>query len=385
MAKQVRETAEQGVLRTHVRGCLGGRCKCAARYQAWVYDPREKRVYRKSFDTQKEAKLWRSEQLSALAAGTVRAPSKRTFDQAADALLAGMKDGTIENRSGRRYKPSTIRRYELALDKHLRPTLGKLKLSQIDRRRIKQLVADWKRAGMTEPSSIRNNLDPLRVIVREAIEDSTLAIDPLAGLRLPQGGGRRERVADRAEAQKLIDALESNDRALWACAFYGTLRRGELRALRWSDVDFDAGVIHVSRGWDDAEGEQGTKSDAGQRDVPLAGVLRKLLVAHKLASGRSDDELVFGRTAVLPFTSSTVGIRAQKAWKAAGLQPITLHEARHSAASYLIEAGLNDLELTAMVGHSDSRTTKNIYGHLFPDSGVKVAAKLDDYLAANGN
>ncbi len=385
MAKQIRETAEPGVLKTHVRGCLGGRCKCAVRYQAWVYDPREKRVYRKSFDTQKEAKLWRSEQLSALAAGTVRAPSKRTFDQAADALLAGMKDGTIESRSGRRYKPSTIRRYELALVKHLRPTLGKLKLSQIDRRRVKQLVADWKRAGMTEPSSIRNNLDPLRVIVREAIEDSTIAIDPLAGLRLPQGRGRRERVADRAEAQQLIDALDANDRALWACAFYGTLRRGELRALRWGDVDFDAGVIHVSRGWDDAEGEQDTKSDAGQRDVPLAGVLRKLLVAQKLASGRSENELVFGRTATLPFTSSTVGLRAQKAWKAAGLQRITLHEARHSAASYLIEAGLNDLELTAMVGHSDSRTTKNIYGHLFPDSGVKVAAKLDDYLAANGN
>jgi integrase len=57
-----------------------------------------------------------------------------------------------------------------------------------------------------------------------------------------------------------------------------------------------------------------------------------------------------------------------------------MHEARHSAASYLIEAGLNDLELTAMIGHSDPRTTKAIYGHLFPDSRVKVAAKLDAYL-----
>ncbi|HEY2182491.1 MAG TPA: tyrosine-type recombinase/integrase [Solirubrobacteraceae bacterium] len=382
MAAQIRETAEPGILRTHARGCPGGKCKCAARYQAWVYDSREKRVYRKSFDTQKEAKLWRSEQLSALAAGTVRAPSKRTFKEAADALLAGIKDGTIENRSGRRYKPATVRRYELALDKHLRPKLNKLKLSQIDRRRVKALVAEWKRDGMTAPSSIRNNLDPLRVIVREAIEDGAIAIDPLAGLRLPQGGGRRERVADRAEAQKLIDALDQNDRALWACAFYGTLRRGELRALRWTDIDFEAGCIHVMRGWDDIEGEQETKTDAGARDVPLAGILRKLLAAHKLATGRGSDDLVFGRTATEPFTASTIGLRAQKRWKAAGLEPITLHEARHSAASYLIEAGLNDLELTAMVGHSDSRTTKNIYGHLFPDSGVKVAAKLDEYLAA---
>lgn len=50
------------------------------------------------------------------------------------------------------------------------------------------------------------------------------------------------------------------------------------------------------------------------------------------------------------------------------LEPIAPHEGRHSAASYLIEAGLNDLELTVTIGHSDSRTTKRIYGHLFPDS-----------------
>jgi integrase len=59
------------------------------------------------------------------------------------------------------------------------------------------------------------------------------------------------------------------------------------------------------------------------------------------------------------------------------LDPLTPHEARHCAASYLIEAGLNDLELTTTIGHSDVRTTKNIYGHLFPDSGATIAAKLD--------
>ena len=67
------------------------------------------------------------------------------------------------------------------------------------------------------------------------------------------------------------------------------------------------------------------------------------------------------------------------------LTPITLHEARHSAASYLIEAGLNDLELTAMIGHSDPRTTKSIYGHLFPDSSEKVTEKLDAYLEAGSS
>lgn len=406
MAAQVYEKTKQvGVSKQHARGCPGGRCRCAASFQATVYSARDGRRIRKTFSTEKEAVLWRGEIRAAVEQGKVRAPSKLTLADAAAELLAGMKDHTIENRSGRPYKPSAIRRYELALTLHVLPEIGALKLASIDRQRIKRLVADWKRAGMS-PSSIRNNLDPLRVILREAIENEQITVDPIAGMKLPQGGGRRERVADRAEAQALIDALPDDERALWACAFYGTLRRGELRALRWSDVDFETGVIHVLRGWDDHEGEQPTKSDAGQRDVPLAGILRKLLAAHKLATGRGGDDLVFGRTGTVPFTASTIGERSRRAWgwklvrnpaldqdpratpreiwvkaREDALEPIGLHEARHSAASYLIEAGLNDLELTAMVGHSDSRTTKNIYGHLFPDSREKVTAKLDAYLS----
>lgn len=407
MSERVREqTRAKGVYKIHVRGCNGGKtCRCKVAYQASVFSPRDGKKIRKHFGGLKEAELWRGELRSAVEQGTARAPSKITFAQAADALLAGMKDGTIENRSGHPYKPSTIRRYELALNKHLLPEIGRVKLADVGRERIKRLVAEWKRAGMV-PSSIRNNLDPLRVIIREAIDDGNkgVVIDPMAGMRLPQGSGRRERVADRAEAQALIDALPEGERALWACAFYGGLRRGELRALRCSDLDFEAGVIHVVRGWDDSEGEQTTKSDAGVRDVPLAGLLRTILRAHNLASGRVGDDLMFGRTATLPFTSSAVGERAMKAWgwkqarnpergktgvgpamiwtkaREDALEPITLHEARHSAASYLIEAGLNDLELTKMIGHTDPRTTKMIYGHLFPDSGEKVAAKLDAYL-----
>ena len=66
-------------------------------------------------------------------------------------------------------------------------------------------------------------------------------------------------------------------------------------------------------------------------------------------------------------------------------RPDAPHQGRHSAASYLIEAGLNDLELTATIGHSDSRTTKRIYGHLFSDSSAAIAAKLDAYHAVGSS
>ncbi len=404
MPKQVYEkTKAPGVSKQHARGCPGGKCKCAPTFQAMVFSPKDNRKIYKTFPKQREAELWRGEMRGAVESGKVRATGRIMFADAAEALVAGMKDGTIESRSGRRYKPATIRRYEEALRLHLLPELKRLRLTDIDRARVRRLVADWKRAGMAA-SSIRNNLDPLRVIIREAIEDGQMVVDPLDKLKLPQGYNRRERVADKAEAERLLGALPEDERALWATAFYSSLRRGELRALRWSDIDFAEGVIHVRHGWDDVQGQQGVKSDASERDVPLTAVLRPFLIAHKLATGRGGDDLVFGRTATLPFTSSTVGERARRAWgwkkvrnpqldkdptakpkeiwvkdREDALEPIVLHESRHSAASYAYEAGLGDVELAAFVGHSDVRTTKNIYVHLFKDSRKKAAAKLDAY------
>jgi integrase len=176
------------------------------------------------------------------------------------------------------------------------------------------------------------------------------------------------------------------------------LRRGELRALRWKDVDFEAGVIHVCRSWDadPAIGEIEVKSDAGQRRVPLVGALRKIVVEHKLATGRDGAALVFGRTDELPFIPSTVRNRALAAWKAENerrvkeaedsdsvelLSPLQLHEGRHCAASYLIAAGLNPKQLSIYIGHSDIRTTYNRYGHLMPGDEVQATKQLDAFFA----
>ena len=208
-------------------------------------------------------------------------------------------------------------------------------------------------------------------------------------------------MADSARAERLLDALPDAMRALWAVLFYAGLRISEARALRWTDIDLEAGELHVRRGWDDVEGEQDApKTDAGVRSVPLAGRLRSELVRHKLATRRGGDDLVFGTTATVAPDRSTIRRRALKAWgwkdkrsrekhgpkriwvkaREDALDPLTPHEARHTCASYLIAAGVNDMQLAQYIGHTDSRTTKNIYGQLFPDDRQCVAAALDAYL-----
>jgi integrase len=405
---RIREkTKTPGVYKIHARGCAGGKCKCDIAYQASVYSAREDKKIRKHFTTLTEAELWRGELRGAVKRGEAKAPTRQTVAAAMETLLAGIADGTITTRSGCRYRPATTRRYELAWRRHLQPVIGHRRLTDVDRMCVKALVAACVRAGMP-PSTIRNTLDPLRVVIREAIEDGRLTVDPMAGMKLPAGQGRRERVADRAEAQVLIDALPATEQALWATALYAGLRRGELKALRCDDLDFDEKQIVVREGWDDVEGAQGTKSAAGERRVPVVGILARYLRAHLLATGRRGDDLVFGRTATLPFVASTVRARALKAWgwkqvknpalkdepatkpatvwiksRADAMQPLTLHEGRHSTASYLVDAGVNDLELAAVIGHSDPRTTKSIYTHLFEGSGAKITAQLDAYLEAS--
>ena len=113
---------------------------------------------------------------------------------------------------------------------------------------------------------------PLRVICRRALEDGELAASPVSNLRLPAVRGRRERIAAPSEAAALVAAAPEADRAIWATAFYGGLRLGELMALDWSAVDLAAGIIRVERSWDPKQRAFVLpRSRSGARRVPIAG------------------------------------------------------------------------------------------------------------------
>ncbi|MBM3678944.1 MAG: site-specific integrase, partial [Actinobacteria bacterium] len=152
-------------------------------------------------------------------------------------------------------------------------------------------------------------------------------------------------------------------------------------ALRWEDVDLANGLIRVERAYDEkARVEVVPKSRAGRRTVPIVGALRDELTAHKARQGRSAG-LVFGSTAETPIVSSNVWRRAQVAWKRAGLDPIGLHEARHTFASVLIAAGVNAKAITTYMGHASIQTTYDLYGKLMPGSEAEATALADAYLS----
>jgi integrase len=392
----------QGIRPRHSRACRsrgGQRCNCTPSYEGWVYLKREDRKVRKSFPTQATAKAWRADAVRAAGRGQLKAPTTLTVRAAAEELIAGMRDGSIPTRSGGRYKPSAVRSYDEALRLRILPELGDRRLSDVTRTDV-QGIADRLTGEGLAASTVSNQLDPLRVIYRRAIRRDLVSVDPSKGLELRKPDGRRDRIASPEEARELLGALHESDRAIWATALYAGLRHGELRALRWADIDIEGRVIRVERGWDAKDGEQDGKSAAARRTVPLITRLTPYLAAHKLATGRDDEALVFGATAEDPFEPSTVRRRALAAWgwktgpnpepngprritvkaRPDALERIGLHEARHTFASVMIAAGVNAKALSIIMGHATIGITFDVYGHLMPGGEQEARERIDGYL-----
>lgn len=393
----------EGIVKRHSKSCAsraGRRCNCGGGYEAWVYLNRDGRKVRKTFKRESEAKSWRREALVAAQKGALRATAtdRRTLLEALEEFVAGMAEGTIRPKRRERYKPNTVRSYERAVRLYLRGSeLGMLRPSEVRRSDVQAFVDDL--LSRKSASSTGNAINPIQAYYKRAVDREEVSFNPTEGIDVPTGKTQRpRRIVQPAEAAALLAALPSEDRPIWATAFYAGLRRGELQALRCVDVDLGANLIHVRKGWDQVEGEIEPKSEAGKRTIPILAVLRDYLDEQLMRTGRSGEDRIFGRSARVPFYASTIDGRAKRAWRsrnasereaaeAEGREPdlltlLTLHECRHTFASLLIDTGANPKAIQEVMGHSKIQTTFDVYGHLLPGSHDDVRARMDAYLAA---
>lgn len=338
-----------------------------------MWSPRDRKPLRRTFTTLPDARAWRQETQVAVRRGLARGPSPLTLREAAEAWLAAGA-GIVRTRSGERYKPSSLRGYGEALNKLL-PELGHLRLTALTQNHVQDTVDRLVAAGFA-PSSVRNTILPLRVIYRRAVARGEVAVNPTLKLSLPAVRGRPERVARPEEASALLNALTEGDRALWATALFAGLRRGELLALDWEQVDFERRLIRIERSWDRAAGVIDPKSRAGRRRVPMPTTLRGMLLEHRLRQGWGGEGPVFGRERSHPFDPATVVARARAAWAAAGLTSIGLHECRRTYAAFVIAAGANAKSLSTYMGHSTITITLDRYGHLLAGNEQEAATLL---------
>jgi integrase len=177
--------------------------------------------------------------------------------------LRDYADALLETYAKTAVKPRVYLGYKKSLDE-VCERFGTCKLAALTRSDVKGYVAA-KLAEEAAPGTVRNRLVPLRELLAHAVEDGLITVNPAAGIRVPQKTRAHKIVPpSRSDVEKLIEhALPESRPALTVAAVCG-FRRGELFALRWEDVDFDAATIHVH-----ASNYAGSISD--QRPKPPSG------------------------------------------------------------------------------------------------------------------
>ncbi len=281
-------------------------------------------------------------------------------------------------------RPATRRRsfanYERAVRLDLVPFFGQTPIAAITRARVKALVSA-KLAEGKAPGTVRNMLVPLREMLGHAADDGTLPANPAARVRVPQVGTSRRILPPTSEqvATLLTHARPDAREAIIVAAATG-LRRGELFAVTWADVDFDARTIRVHSSNFGAVVEETVKSEAGERYVPLFESARIVLAERKLRT-RFDrpEDFVFGTSVGTPTDPGNFVRREFKtALVRAGLEAgFRWHDLRHFAVSALIAEGADIKLLQAIAGHASAAMTLDTYGHLMTARVSEAARRFD--------
>lgn len=272
-------------------------------------------------------------------------------------------------------KRSEIDTKRSTLNRHLIPTFGDMTLDEITTRQIEAYKAD-KLSGRSNGgrtlrwNSINNHLFILRRML--VIAKKWGLLDDLPEFQLLRGPKPEFDFLDFDEAERLVRAADTNARVMILCALKTGMRIGELIALRWGDVDLDAGHLMVRRSY--YRGTIGAPKSGKDRKIPISRALESALRAHR----HDRSEIVFcdpdrGGDYL---RNNRVYAPLAKAYKAAGLRHIGWHVLRHTFASHLVMRGVPLKVVQELLGHATIQMTMR-YSHLSPSLHRDAVDALD--------
>ena len=279
----------------------------------------------------------------------------------------------------RKRRRSTINDYRRELDTRLIPAIGEdTPLSEITTKDIEMFRERLVAEAVLSPRTINKRLAQLHAIFKRAQKAFDLPINPVAGAeRQPVERTGEFSALEPPEVELLVEnAVTEEDGAIFTIAAFTGLRLGELRALRWGDVDWVRRLVHVRRSY--TAGEEGPPKSGKVRSVPLvdqAGRALDRLSQREYWTG--DDDLVFGNPVGEHIDESALRRRFYRALDEAGLPRIRFHDLRHTFGTIAVQAfPLTDVK--AFMGHADIQTTM-IYIHHVPqhDAAEKLSRLLE--------
>jgi integrase len=271
------------------------------------------------------------------------------------------------------YKQSTQKNHRHILDKHLLPRFGDVPLAEVTRQGIQAYVAHLNQAGYA-PKSIDHIHDVLSALLRTAVKWGHLQENPARGVDLPALRTVRPKwVLTVPQAARLLDALPPLGRTMAGLAMLSGLRRGELFALRWCDLDLGHGCLTVRQAV--YEGRFDTpKTQAGVRQIPLSHDALQLVEDWRTRARQLEPaSLVFSTWSGKPISPNNVS-RQQifPACNALGLERATWLTFRRTYSSWAHEKGVPGKVVAQLMGHTKVDTTLNVYTQVV-DGALRTA------------
>ena len=328
-----------------------------------------RRFHARTFTDARDAEAWLLSQRLDVARGRHRDTADMTVAEYYERWIARM---------ARSWSGSRVKTVRMVWRRYAADALGGMRLQRVGRAECQFLVDAMARQGL-KAATVRLYMVGIVSMLDDAVKDDLIPANPAAALTYPRDDRAVRDVWSPLQLRAFLTRTRDDELgSLWAFLIATGCRIGEALALRWSDIDLDAGTVWIHRTLArDAAGRyvgrEGTKTSRTGRTVPLdtwvVAVLGRRDRTHALVWHQAGE----------PWSPSTVRDRWARAVKAAGLPPITLHDVRHSVASAMVAAGVHERIVQEVLGHASITTTMNTYSHVGVDTqrqGTQAVTRL---------
>ena len=339
----------------------------------------------KYFKTKKEANKWRIERLNKIQNGLFYSGPKLTLEEFFEEWLIARKDSI---------KPKTLNQYRQIVGSHINPTLGKIKLNELQPAEIQALYNEKVNAGIGT-RTVRLIHSVLHCALGHALRLGIIYRNPSDAVYKPKAQKTEMQILDENQVRSfLIAARGKRLEALYKVAITTGLRKGEILALKWSDLDWRSGQLNIQRQVQRVPGSglvfTEPKTKAGRRMIVLGPdtVLglkehfkRQLAEIEFMGDKWQDYDLIFPSSIGTPLSHSNQHKKFKRLLEEANLPNIRFHDLRHTAASLMLKQGISVKVVQERLGHSDAAMTLNVYSHTIPGMQKEAAKKMDEITA----
>jgi integrase len=275
-----------------------------------------------------------------------------------------------------------FRRYEESCRLHIKPTLGKVRLSRLNPLQLQDLYTQKIDSGLSA-RTVQIIHATLHKALKQAVRWCLIPRNVAEAVTPPRPVKGEIQPLTRAQIKALLDAARGEKLyALYALACTTGMRQGELLGLQWRDLDLEAGTLTINRSVS-KDKVNPPKTSSGRRTIRLSKLAISALQQHRVRTRKPRiSEWVFGTNAGTPISRHNLHNRSWKPLlERAGLPYTTrFHDLRHSCISLLLAKGVPLKVVSEMAGHADVSITLSVYGHVLPDMQSLSADAMDDAL-----